>query len=263
MSEVGKIHERMSKVLAGCGAIGKTEAGRDLPYKYRSVDAILAHVQPLLAEHHIYLIPEVLESERTSYLTANQKTMFNTVARVRWRFYTVDGSFVEAVTIGEGSDTSDKSSNKAMTASQKYALTQAFSIRTGEEDPDGERPEDAEGGAVGGFSDYAGQPQERRATPPAAPGEDNWKDKKYRRSPDQINVGQANLLMARASNRGEKVGGDPDQIIPAVLQAHGVEHRLDLPWKQMDSVLAAIDSWDPPGASDPDPQPEGGDEIPF
>ena len=102
-----------------------------------------------------------------------------------------------------------------------------------------------------------------QAPAPAAKGEDDWKNKKYRRSDETINVGQANLIMARASNRGEKVGADPDVIIPMVLGAHGVEHRLDLPWKQMDSVLAAIESWDPPGANDPTPEPDGCDDVPF
>jgi hypothetical protein len=43
-----------------------------------------------------------------------------------------DGSKVTACTYGEGMDTSDKSTNKAMSAALKYAIIQAFSIPTEE-----------------------------------------------------------------------------------------------------------------------------------
>ena len=157
------IHAKMAAILSECEAIGKDTQGRDLPYTYRSVDQVLAHVQPILAKHGVYAVPEVLSHDRTEYQTKSGTMMFNTRALVTWTFYAEDGTMVQATTLGEGSDSSDKSSNKAMTASQKYAFCMAFSIRTGEEDPDHERPEDREGGAVAGSSRKAGAEPDRKA----------------------------------------------------------------------------------------------------
>jgi hypothetical protein len=61
------------------------------------------------------------------------------VLKIRYRFYADDGSFVDAVVIGEGMDSGDKASNKAMSVAQKYAFIQVFAIPTKEhKDPEHE-----------------------------------------------------------------------------------------------------------------------------
>lgn len=56
-----------------------------------------------------------------------------------------DGSYVDAVTIGEGMDSGDKATNKAMAVAFKYACFQVFCIPTVEmNDPDGDTPDPIE-----------------------------------------------------------------------------------------------------------------------
>ena len=63
---------------------------------------------------------------------------------IRDSFHAEDGSSIEAVVIGEGMDSGDKASNKALAVAFKYACFQVFCIPTEEmKDPDAECHETA------------------------------------------------------------------------------------------------------------------------
>lgn len=53
----------------------------------------------------------------------------------------VDGSTFTVEAVGEGLDSSDKATNKAMTSAYKNALRIAFTLSTGDDDPDASRPQ--------------------------------------------------------------------------------------------------------------------------
>jgi hypothetical protein len=87
----------------------------------------------------------------------------------------VDGSELTSSAFGEGKDSSDKATAKAMTTAMKAALTQAFMLPTDDPDPESQRPGDDHGD----FSQPTGQgrgpsnqgqqqrpPQNRPAGPP-------------------------------------------------------------------------------------------------
>ena len=58
---------------------------------------------------------------------------------MRYTFYAKDGSSVQCVVVGEGMDSGDKATNKAMSIAFKYACFQVFCIPTEEmKDPDAE-----------------------------------------------------------------------------------------------------------------------------
>ena len=63
--------------------------------------------------------------------------MLYSILKIKFTFYAEDGTFVEAITVGEGMDSGDKASNKAMAIAMKYAMFQVFCIPTGD-DPDAE-----------------------------------------------------------------------------------------------------------------------------
>lgn len=133
MSENGQIiYERMSAILADVGAVGKTGRNEQQNYSFRSIDAVYNAIHPALAKHKVFCCPEVLESERFEWKTGKGTQMLSVVLKVRHRFYASDGSYVDVVTVGEGSDTGDKASNKAMSAAFKYALFMVFCIPTEE-----------------------------------------------------------------------------------------------------------------------------------
>lgn len=64
------------------------------------------------------------------------------ICKIKFTFYAEDGSHIEAVTVGEGMDSGDKATNKAMAIAFKYACFQVFCIPTEEmKDPDEETPD--------------------------------------------------------------------------------------------------------------------------
>ena len=69
--------------------------------------------------------------------------MTSSICKIRYDFFTDDGSKVSCTVIGEGMDTGDKATNKAMSIAFKYACFQTFCIPTEDmDDPDAERPEE-------------------------------------------------------------------------------------------------------------------------
>jgi hypothetical protein len=74
---------------------------------------------------------------------ANGSTVWTTAQVTLTYVFTslVDGSTVEFEAAGEGRDSSDKATAKAMTMALKSALSQAFMLATDDEDPDATRPE--------------------------------------------------------------------------------------------------------------------------
>lgn len=77
-------------------------------------------------------MPEVLESRREERQTKGGGNLIYTVLKLKVTFYAEDGSNVSAIVQGEGMDSADKSTNKAMSAAYKYALFQLLCIPTEE-----------------------------------------------------------------------------------------------------------------------------------
>lgn len=135
-----KILTQLAKVMAEVGVIGKKTKAPGLNYAFRGIDAVVAEVQPLFAAHGIVMCSRVSKAERDTYETAKGSRMISVRLTVEHDFWCAeDGSKVTCVTIGEAMDTSDKASNKAMTAAEKYALTQTLKIPTYEPERDVEQ----------------------------------------------------------------------------------------------------------------------------
>ncbi len=147
--------EALNRVMAELPAIGKDSKAADQQgsYAYRGIEAIIAHVQPLLAKHGIVFVPEVLQRETVPIVVGNGKQWTDTVLTVRYQVWCsnvdmadlgpqVEGHNVLTVgpLVGIGRDGSDKGANKAMTQALKYALLQVLMI--------GDRADDADGTTV-------------------------------------------------------------------------------------------------------------------
>ena len=133
MSEKGQIFPLMVKVMADVVAIGKDSRNQQQGFNYRSIDAVYNALNPLLAKHGIFMAPEVLDKTREERTNKNGTVLAFTCLRMRYTFYAPDGSSVSCVVEGEGMDSGDKSSNKAMAVAHKYALLQTFCIPTEEQ----------------------------------------------------------------------------------------------------------------------------------
>ena len=136
------IYESMTKIMEEVPAVGKEKTNTTQHFKYRSIDDVMNAIQPLLAKYKVFPVPEVLEQKREERVGTKGGNLIYSVCKIKYRFYAEDGSFIEAITIGEGMDSGDKASNKAMAAAMKYAICQILCIPTEEiKDPDGESPE--------------------------------------------------------------------------------------------------------------------------
>lgn len=135
------IYESITKIIEEIPAIGKTKENIQQKFKYRGIDDVMNAMQPLLAKHKVFIVPQVLEQTREERQTQKGGTLIYSICKIQYTFYAEDGSFVSAITIGEGMDSGDKATNKAMAIAMKYALFQVFCIPTDEmKDPDAETP---------------------------------------------------------------------------------------------------------------------------
>lgn len=126
------IYEAIPKVMAEVGAVAKDDKNPQQGYKYRGIDAVMNALHPALSKYKIFVAPEILEHTREERTTSKGGLLIYSVCRIRYTFYAEDGSSVSATVTGEGMDSGDKSTNKAMSAAFKYACFQTFCIPTEE-----------------------------------------------------------------------------------------------------------------------------------
>lgn len=139
MADKMNIFESINKVMDEIGAIGKNTKNQQQGFMYRGIDAVMNALNPALVKYKVFVVPEVLEQNREERTNAKGTTLLYSIIKVKYTFYAEDGSSVSAVVIGEGMDSGDKATNKAMSIAFKYACFQVFCIPTEEMvDPDAE-----------------------------------------------------------------------------------------------------------------------------
>lgn len=135
------IYESITAIMNESIAISKDSTNKQQGFKYRGIDAVMNTFYPLFAKHKVFIAPEVLEQTREERTTKSGGNLIYSILRVRYTFYAEDGTNISAVAVGEGMDSADKASNKAMAVAMKYAMFQVFCIPTEEFiDPDSETP---------------------------------------------------------------------------------------------------------------------------
>lgn len=135
------IYQSITETMNESIAIKKDKFNEQQKFKYRGIDDVMNTFYPLFAKHKIFIVPEVLEQSREERTTRNGGNLIYSILKVRYTFYAEDGSSISATVIGEGMDSADKASNKAMAVAMKYAMFQVFCIPTEEFiDPDGDTP---------------------------------------------------------------------------------------------------------------------------
>lgn len=138
---MAQIHEAIIAIMGEIGAIGKNQTNQQQHFKYRGIDDVMNALNPLLIKHGVFLVPEVLEKAREERESKSGGNLIYSVLTVKYTFYAADGSSVTAIIVGEGMDSGDKASNKALAIAMKYAMFQVFCIPTEEmKDPDADTP---------------------------------------------------------------------------------------------------------------------------
>lgn len=128
-----KIYSAINAAMAEIGAIGKDRENKNQHFMYRGIDDVMNALNPAFINNKIFVVTEVLEHRREERKTGNNSNLIYSICKVQFTFYSAeDGSNIKVVTIGEGMDSGDKATNKAMSVAFKYACFQLFCIPTEE-----------------------------------------------------------------------------------------------------------------------------------
>lgn len=136
---MNQIHNKIIACMRDVEAIGKNKRNQQQGFSYRGIDDVYNALNPILSKHGVFTAPEVVSISREQ-VTSNKGTLLHySIVTMKHKFYAEDGSCVETVVVGEGMDSGDKATNKAMAIAHKYALFQIFCIPTEDVvDPDSE-----------------------------------------------------------------------------------------------------------------------------
>lgn len=143
MEGTAKVYEAVLEVARELGraGIGK-RSSEGLRFSYRSIEDVLAALNPLLYQHHLIIYPERIDQEPEQSVSTRGGGVQRLVrTTITYRFVsTEDGSSFTAQALGEGLDSCDKASGKAMSYAFKSAMFQTFCIPViGMPDPDAEQ----------------------------------------------------------------------------------------------------------------------------
>lgn len=160
---VPQIYGLIGQAMREIGAIGKDSVNQQQKFRYRGIDAVYNALNPVMAKLGLFITPEILDHRREERRTAKKDSNGNpyesvlmySILTIRYTMFAPDGSSVSCTVIGEGMDSGDKASNKAMSIAMKYACFQLFMIPTEAVDPDAEcheiAPKNAPAGVVTGL----------------------------------------------------------------------------------------------------------------
>jgi len=123
-----QIYQLIPIVSEAIGAVEKSRRNQGQGYDFRGIDDIMNSVHGPLHQYGVFCVPEIISQSREEKQTAKGGTLIYSILTVKYTFFAPDGSSVSSVVVGEGMDSGDKSSNKAMSAAFKYCLGQVFSI---------------------------------------------------------------------------------------------------------------------------------------
>jgi hypothetical protein len=208
------IYQAINAIMAEVGYVQKVKTG-GLSYSFAGEADLIAAIRPVMVEHGVFMyVANILDVRVEQYETAKGTAMTNTSLVAKIVFYHApSGTSVTVTSRGEGADSGDKSSNKALTGAYKYALRQTFCIETGD-DPDKTPSDDQE---------RAGK-KDGKAEPSRA-GSDGRADVDH----SQV------AFVKYAKTLGIEVG----EIVP-ILKAGGINEFDKEKWGEMVTLLVAV-----------------------
>lgn len=130
------VYEAVRRVLGDLPAIGKdgTAPGSMGGYKFRRVEDITAALKPLLAKHGVLCLPYVVQRIESQRTTGANKILYCVDLEMQFRFVGPKGDELNTVVWGQGTDSGDKATQKAVTSAFKTMLSVVFCISDAEMD---------------------------------------------------------------------------------------------------------------------------------
>lgn len=216
------IYRAICGVMEDIGAVGKNGVNRQQGFKFRSIDDVMNALHPAMVKNRVFIVPQILEQMRETKTTRNGAEMTYTLCKIQFTFFAEDGSFVEAVVTGEGMDSGDKSTNKAMSTAYKYACFQVFCIPTEEMvDPDAECPQEA---ADAGRKASAKEAGEKKGTGATVSGQPKASSKAGTSGTDP---GEGNGTQpSQQPDGGQKITAAMLAAVRAEMERTGVQEKV-------------------------------------
>ena len=157
--ELASLYKRMAQAMAQLKRLPKRGQNKHFNYMYVTDSDVLDAVRGALGGVGIAFFNDLVDMEQDGNRTLI--TLDATFA---------DGETGASVTVtwaGEALDSQDKGINKALTGAVKYGLLKTLLASTGEDDPDGEQPDDKGNGQK---SRPAAKPQQKAKSAQPLPG---------------------------------------------------------------------------------------------
>ena len=168
-----KIYPAMVAIMSSITALEKSRQNQSQGYRFRGIDDVYNMLHEIMADNGVFCLPTVVADRHEERTNQKGTCLIYRIVTMRYTFVASDGSSVEATAIGEGMDSGDKATNKAMSAAQKYALLQSFLIPTEDEkDSENDSPKVAPRQTL-----QAQRPPKQQPPPP--PSDDEAKKAKF------------------------------------------------------------------------------------
>lgn len=135
------VHARICDAMKAVESISKDKRNAGQGYNFRGIDDVYNELHPILAAHGLFTTSEVLEDKHEERASQKGGLLIYRVFKLKYTVWGRNGDCVSSTIIGEGMDSGDKASNKALAVGHKYALMQLFSIPTEDaKDPENDDP---------------------------------------------------------------------------------------------------------------------------
>ena len=153
-SKPNKLALKLVTIMGEMEKLQKKGRNSQQGYTFISHEQIVNELKPLLVKHKVMIIPSVIDHALQQYGTTKSGAPM-TQSKVTVQYTIIDAEnpsdTIVSTWAGEGTDSSDKATNKSVTASGKYYLMKLFNIA--EEDPDEKgSPDDHVATSYGGNS---------------------------------------------------------------------------------------------------------------
>jgi hypothetical protein len=213
---MGEIYKKILDAMSEIECIGKGRTNSQQGFKFRGIDDMYNELHSILAKHRIFTTSEVLTEKSEERQTKTGGNLIYRILKIKFSFHTDDGSFVTSEIIGEGMDSGDKASNKAMSVAHKYALIQIFCIPTEEEkDPD-----------------FKTQPPSKPST--------TKEPIKSKLDPSLCVISDAQRIRLRTIAGNKKM---PDEKVKMIIGLNGYESSKDIQVKDYDKIVKEIEDY--------------------
>ena len=109
------IYKTICAVMEDIGAVSKSKRNtQGAGFMYRGIDDVMNALNPAMAKHKLFVVPEILEQIREERTSKAGGGLTYSICKIKYTFYAEDGTNVSATVIGEAMDSGDKSTNKSM-----------------------------------------------------------------------------------------------------------------------------------------------------